>query len=175
MNLLLAIDESTCSEAAADAVIAQFRPSDIEVRVVHVITWPQELPTAWAYAAGPSAAQSVLGGRRELHRRGRELLARAVDRLQRAGFKATPTLVEGGAREAIVAMAADWPADTIVIGSHGRTGIQRVLLGSVSSGVVRHATCSVHVVRESREKLAADVTKGTTAGREHVVKSGVQS
>ena len=160
MNILLAIDESSCSEAAVDAVIAQFRPSDVDVRVVHVIAWPQELPTAWAYAEGPSAARSVLGARRELHRHGRELLARAVERLRRANFKATPKLVEGSARDAIVAMAAEWPADTIVIGSHGRTGIQRVLLGSVSSGVVRHATCSVHVVRESRERLAADVTKG---------------
>lgn len=160
MNVLLAIDESSCSDAAVDAVVAQFRPSDIDVRVVHVIAWPEELPTPWAYAQGPSAARSVLGGRRELHRRGRELLARAVDRLRRANFRATAKLVEGTAREAIVALAAEWPADTIVIGSHGRTGIQRVLLGSVSSGVVRHATCSVHVVRESRDRLAADVTKG---------------
>jgi nucleotide-binding universal stress UspA family protein len=175
VNLLLAIDESSCSEAAVDAVIAQFRPSDVDVRVVHVIAWPQDLPTSFAFAEGPSAAQSVLHERRELHRRGRDLLARAVDRLRRANFKATPKLVEGSPRHAIVAMAADWPADTIVIGSHGRTGIQRVLLGSVSSGVVRHATCSVHVVRESREKRAADGTKPSIAMSERVVKSGVQS
>jgi nucleotide-binding universal stress UspA family protein len=162
MNVLLAIDESTCSEAAVDAVIAQFRPSDIDVRIVHVIVWPQDLSTAWGYAEGPTAAESVLHGRRELHRRGRELLARAVDRLRHADFRATPKLVEGSPRQVIVDMAANWPADTIVIGSHGRTGIQRVLLGSVSSGVVRHATCSVLVVRESRVRLAADVTKGGT-------------
>jgi nucleotide-binding universal stress UspA family protein len=162
MNVLLAIDESTCSEAAVDAVIAQFRLSDIDVRIVHVIVWPQDLSTAWGYAEGPTAAESVLHGRRELHRRGRELLARAVDRLRHADFRATPKLVEGSPRQVIVDMAANWPADTIVIGSHGRTGIQRVLLGSVSSGVVRHATCSVLVVRESRVRLAADVTKGGT-------------
>lgn len=165
MNILLAIDESSCSEAAVDAVITQFRPSDVDVRVVHVIAWPQDLPTSFAFAEGPSAAQSVLHERRELHRHGRHLLARAVDRLRHANFKATPKLVEGSPRHAIVAMAADWPADTIVIGSHGRTGIQRVLLGSVSSGVVRHATCSVHVVRENRDRLAADVTKT----RQHAV------
>ena len=43
-------------------------------------------------------------------------------------------------------MAAAWPADDIVMGSHGRRGMNRLLLGSVSEGVVRHATCSVQVV-----------------------------
>jgi hypothetical protein len=44
-------------------------------------------------------------------------------------------------------VAAAWPADTIVLGSHGRKGYHRLLLGSVSDGVVRHALCSVAVIR----------------------------
>lgn len=43
--------------------------------------------------------------------------------------------------------AVQRPSDLIVIGSHGRTGLQRFFLGSVSDGVVRHAKCSVEVVR----------------------------
>lgn len=47
----------------------------------------------------------------------------------------------------IVNAAKDWPADLIVIGSHGRGGMARVLLGSVAEGVMRHARCPVLVVR----------------------------
>jgi nucleotide-binding universal stress UspA family protein len=47
----------------------------------------------------------------------------------------------------IVNAATEWPADLIVIGSHGRAGIRRALLGSVAEGVMRHAPCPVLVVR----------------------------
>ena len=50
----------------------------------------------------------------------------------------------------IVKAARDWPADVIVIGSHGRGGVQRILLGSVAEGVTRHAPCPVLVVRAGR-------------------------
>jgi nucleotide-binding universal stress UspA family protein len=46
-----------------------------------------------------------------------------------------------------VRAAKAWPADLIVIGSHGRAGIVRTLLGSVAEGVMRHASCPVLVVR----------------------------
>lgn len=47
----------------------------------------------------------------------------------------------------IVKAAKEWPADVIVIGSHGRGGLQRALLGSVAEGVMRQAPCPVLVVR----------------------------
>jgi nucleotide-binding universal stress UspA family protein len=50
--------------------------------------------------------------------------------------------------ESIVATARAWPADLVVIGSHGRDGLGRVLLGSVAEGVTRHAPCPVLVVRK---------------------------
>jgi nucleotide-binding universal stress UspA family protein len=48
---------------------------------------------------------------------------------------------------AIARAAKDWPADMIVIGSHGRGGLRRALLGSVAEGVMRQASCPVLVVR----------------------------
>ena len=48
----------------------------------------------------------------------------------------------------IVEAARDWPADLVVIGSHGRDGVGRILLGSVAEGVARHAPCPVLVVRK---------------------------
>jgi universal stress protein A len=58
------------------------------------------------------------------------------------------TAVEvGDIREKIIDRASDWGADLIVVGSHGRSGIQRFLLGSVAEFVARNAHCSVEIVR----------------------------
>jgi nucleotide-binding universal stress UspA family protein len=54
---------------------------------------------------------------------------------------------EGDARSAILDEADSWGADLIVVGSHGRTGLKRLVLGSVAAAVVAHAHCSVEVVR----------------------------
>ncbi len=58
----------------------------------------------------------------------------------------------GDPAEKICAIAADVDADMIVIGTHGRTGIKRLLIGSVAEKVVRLAGCPVLVVREKKHK-----------------------
>lgn len=64
--------------------------------------------------------------------------------------EATSHFVEAGhPQDVIVRLARDWSADMIVVGSHGRTGVGRALLGSVAEAVVRHAPCPVLVVRSS--------------------------
>jgi nucleotide-binding universal stress UspA family protein len=54
---------------------------------------------------------------------------------------------EGDPKAVILDCAAKWPADLILLGPHGRKALERFLLGSVSEGVSRHATCSVQIVR----------------------------
>ncbi len=54
---------------------------------------------------------------------------------------------EGEPKDAILNIAAAWSADLIVMGSHGRTGLDKLLLGSVSQAVALHAPCSVAIVR----------------------------
>ena len=150
MNVLLPIDESTCSAAAVDAVLNGFCPEETVVRVIHVVEWPHRLPPALTFAEGPTAADCVLAAHEDIRRRSSALVDRAVARLQEAQFRASAYVIEGDARHTILDMAVDWPADAIVIGSHGRTGLDRVLLGSVSEGVARRAMCPVQVVRESK-------------------------
>jgi nucleotide-binding universal stress UspA family protein len=74
-----------------------------------------------------------------------------VQRARAAGADATYLVWEGEAGEAIVAAADSENADLIVVGSHGRSGVSRFLIGSVSDFVVRHAHCPVMVVRGKAE------------------------
>jgi nucleotide-binding universal stress UspA family protein len=58
----------------------------------------------------------------------------------------------GDPRSVTIDEATEWRADLIVVGSHGYTGIKRLLLGSVAHSVVSHAPCSVEVVRQKQTK-----------------------
>jgi len=84
----------------------------------------------------------------EVVREAEEYLARVAARLEREGIKDVQTSVwYGPAASAIVEAARFRGADLIVMGTHGRTGLMHVLLGSVAERVVRLAPCSVLVVR----------------------------
>jgi nucleotide-binding universal stress UspA family protein len=146
-KILLAIDESACSEAAVEAVLKQFPPEVSDVRILYVDEWPKDMPTYLAFAEGPAAVSNIVSTHNERWRRGEELVGRAAHRLTAAHFRANTEMRRGDARHEILNCAADWRPDVIVLGSHGRRGVDRFLLGSVSEGVVRHAHCSVEVVR----------------------------
>ena len=69
--------------------------------------------------------------------------------LTSAGLKATTVVLSGNPKEVILEEAKKWNADLIVVGSHGRRGFKRFLLGSVSEAIAINAHCSVVVVRGS--------------------------
>jgi nucleotide-binding universal stress UspA family protein len=77
------------------------------------------------------------------------LLERVADELRGAGFTVQTAVEIGDARETIIKTGIAWNADLILVGSHGKRGIQSFLLGSVSESVARHAKCSVEIVRMS--------------------------
>ena len=147
MKVLLPLDATPSSTTAIDAVVNQFPPAATEVRLLHVVEWPKAMPMYLALGEGPTAGADLLASRDRAFREGEGLLTRAAERLQQAGFETSQTVVPGEARESIMAAAAEWHPDLIVIGSHGWTGLDRFLLGSVSEAVVRRAPCSVEVVR----------------------------
>jgi nucleotide-binding universal stress UspA family protein len=141
MNILIAIDGSECSEAAVQEVI-KTQPKDARIRVMHVI---EPLPPleGWAYAVD---WQQILQDRRK---EAEGFVADAMNSLREAGFTVATAIEEGIAKSVIVEAASQWPADLVVMGSHGRKGLARFLLGSVSEGVSRHAPCSVLIVRKT--------------------------
>jgi nucleotide-binding universal stress UspA family protein len=64
-----------------------------------------------------------------------------------AGLAASTSVLAGNAKWTIIDEAKEWNADLVVLGSHGRRGLTRVLLGSVSEAVAMNAPCSVEVIR----------------------------
>jgi nucleotide-binding universal stress UspA family protein len=100
-----------------------------------------------AYTSGLLGA-SAPGAPLVAEQRQREIahteLAGQIDTL---GLSATPIVLDGPPRDAIVDWARSEQAALVVIGTHGRTGLSRVLLGSVAESVVTRAACPVEVVR----------------------------
>jgi nucleotide-binding universal stress UspA family protein len=148
MKILLAVDESKFSEAAVKMLIMQNQPSSTTVRVLHVVE-PIERPYYPDMPPYPASMADIDKGR---ERAGRDLARQIAGKLRAAGFKADASVVREHARPAIVDAAAKWHADLIMVGSHGRRGVERLLLGSVSDYVARHASCSVQIVRPRKRK-----------------------
>jgi nucleotide-binding universal stress UspA family protein len=134
-RVLLATDGSETSEEAARAVANRPWPEESEFRVVSV-----EEP--WAIKRS--------GVRHE--KEAQEAVGNVEQVLASAGLKATGAVLNGNAKEVILQEAQKWAADLIVVGSHGRHGFKRLLLGSVSEAVAMNAHCSVVIVRDSARR-----------------------
>jgi nucleotide-binding universal stress UspA family protein len=83
------------------------------------------------------------------------LVSRTANALRSTELEVETTMRRGDPRKEVIEEAEAWHADLIVLGSHGRTGVKRLLMGSVSEGVMRHAPCSVEVVRAPRAEEAS--------------------
>jgi len=79
----------------------------------------------------------------------RQTMEACLQRVQQAGLPGQSRLVQGVPWQAIVDTAKDMQADLIVMSTHGRTGFQHLVLGSVAERVVRLAPCPVLVMRPS--------------------------
>ena len=143
MKILLAIDESEFSEAAVKMMIAQNAPPNTEVRVLHVLEPPSLLMGREMGGYDPEF-EAVWSALRD---EAKALVEKTTTILRTAGYQVTPALEEGDPKSKIVDLAAEWKADLIVLGSHGRKGLRRFLMGSVAESVARHASCSVEIVR----------------------------
>ena len=137
MRILIALDDSPYSMRALEFVTRMRWPAGSRTIVVSVIP-----PPIAAVAVGPPVAEDTV------RRQAEEVVADAERRLRDVGFAAEGRVAEGDPREALVQAARVERADLLVMGSHGRTGIAKLMLGSVSSHVVTHAACSVLVVKQ---------------------------
>ena len=130
-EILLPTDGSAAAEAAVDHAARLATTFGGRVSVLSVV---EPVPAVEMDAA-------------MVHERLRESADRAVERLDEAGVETTTTVRDGGAHRAILDCADEVDADLVVMGTHGRTGVGRVLLGSVTERVVRRADTPVLSVR----------------------------
>ncbi len=138
-HVMVPVDFSAAARHAIDRAVELVQPDGAGITLLHVI----EAPVSYT---GELPDPGLL---RELDRRGAEHLERTATELQsRVTVPVTARRRVGwpGA-EILAALDHDPTIDVIVMGSHGRTGIKRVLLGSVAEKVVRHARCPVLVAR----------------------------
>jgi len=143
MKILLATDVSPYSQAAVDEVASRPWPPATIIRVLSVIQ--PFTPPATEFVL---AAATLDDMRRQQVAEAEGLISGVADVLKKANISTEIAVREGDPRSAIVDEAEQWGADLIVVGSHGRTGLKRWLLGSVAQAVVGHAPCSVEVVRK---------------------------
>jgi nucleotide-binding universal stress UspA family protein len=143
MKILLAIDGSKFSEAAVETVIEQARPRDTQIQVLHVVEPPSLLVTREMSGYDPSLDALWDAETKQA----KTLVTKVAKELRSKGLKVTTVVEQGDPKSRIIDAASNWHADLIVVGSHGRKGLEHFLLGSVSDAVARHAKCSVEIVR----------------------------
>jgi len=155
-QILLATDGSSEAELAARTAVDLSQKTDSELHLIHVLDVAKvglSMAVLYSEATDPEGVKlpdPVLEEEleRSAKQEGREVLEAEVERVRSAGGTlAQSHLMMGEAEREIVHLAEDLGAGLIVMGSRGRRGMRRALMGSVSDSVVRHAHCPVLVVR----------------------------
>ena len=157
-KILLATDGSSEAELATRTAVDLAQKTGSELHLIHVLDVAQ-IAMVDALATDPMMGleepDPILEERLERlsEQRGKEVLDTEVERARSAGVTVGQAhLKMGGVTREIVHLAEDLGAGLIVMGSRGRGGIRRALMGSVSDSVVRHAHCPVMIVRREKDR-----------------------
>jgi nucleotide-binding universal stress UspA family protein len=147
-RVLVAVDGSHSSDLALSQAIAVAKATGAEVRAVFVAD-DSDLFFEVAHIDNESLMKSIASF-------GNETLEAACKRLTENGIRCSKQLFEkpispGKISATIVAEADAWNADLIVLGTHGRRGVRRLVMGSVSEGVVRKTSKPVLLIRSEVE------------------------
>jgi nucleotide-binding universal stress UspA family protein len=138
-NIVVPIDLEDSAAQVLDYAVTLAAKLDAQLHVLHAVPWPllgAEIPIA----VTETAMDDIMKHKRQMFD---ELIAVHAARLPPgSGF-----LKKGDARSAILAVAQELHADLIVMGTHGRRGVSRLVLGSVAESVARTAPCPVLLVR----------------------------
>jgi nucleotide-binding universal stress UspA family protein len=139
-RILFASDFSSASRPAFAKALYMARAFHSELILIHAVEMTAPVVSAATWNA--------------IEREARAAAQKELDRLQRAarkaGVRAMTVIVEGYAADQIVRVAKARRAHLIVIGTHGRTGFSRMVMGSVATRVIASAPCPVMTVRGKR-------------------------
>ena len=137
MRILLATDGSDASLAASQVVAEMKWPEDTEVKVVSVIN-----PIKYSL-------EEIGFSRGKESERAHQAISNTVNVLRSAPLKITAEVIAGRRVRQIVALAKDWNADLIVVGTEERTGLKRLMSRGTAVSITNAAHCSVRVVRRN--------------------------
>ncbi len=147
-RILVPVDGSPCANRGLRAAIDLAREQKSSVILLHVVDQTVLAQSLGAVDYVPeSGVESLVAALRET---GKKILARAQATLAKSGITATLVLRETMGQpvaDAIVAQARKSRADVIVLGTHGRRGLARIVMGSDAEGVVRTSPVPVLLVR----------------------------
>lgn len=143
MKVLLAISDRLFGDAIISFAASHNLAGPTEFKVVSVIS-PVAIQPGKSHKEKEAYYASEKRHAEMLVTQGRAALAK-----QRPQSVVTCEILEGHSARELLTCAQNWPADMIVMGSHGRQGFERTILGSVSFYVASHAPCSVSIVRVS--------------------------
>jgi universal stress protein A len=143
-KIVVPVDFSESCERATAYAWALARRLGASMHLIHVLHEPGlvDAPIEF-YAVDRSAL------RERLYQDARVRLAQVVEELEPDINQVTSEVRTGPTIEGITSAAVDYGADLVIMGTHGRSGLSHLLLGSVAEGVIRTARCPVLVVRDS--------------------------
>jgi nucleotide-binding universal stress UspA family protein len=141
-RILHATDFSKASARALQEAVKLAKENSARLLVVHVIE-----PTPYVAGGEFGGAEIYMKLEDATKRNAQSSMSKLMQRLKKLQIKAESLLLRGAAHEQIVKAAKSKKADMIVIGTHGRTGLSKLFLGSVAGKVVSLATCPVMTVR----------------------------
>jgi nucleotide-binding universal stress UspA family protein len=150
MKILLGTDGSEGASVATKSVANRPWPAGSQVKIVSAVQLLVPGNEMMMSSSSPIYPTSLLEEVwSEVRSSAHEAVAESRKTLETAGMKIVTgeTTPEGDPRAVLLAQAKEWDADLIVLGSYGRRGIDRVLMGSVSESVALHAHSSVEVIR----------------------------
>jgi nucleotide-binding universal stress UspA family protein len=134
-RILVATDGSKYSKLAVERAIDFAKSYESALRVVSVVDVPSEF-----YAEATDAVEDMID-------KAKGFIEDIKNQAESEGINTKTFAGEGEAYQVITELATKQGADVIVMGSHGRTGLKRLLMGSVAEKVIGHATCPVLVVK----------------------------
>jgi len=147
-KILLPTDFSGCANYALPYAAEIARATKAAILCVHVVE-PVVPAVGYTGLAEPMPMADIA---EQLEDSAERQLPRLAECEECAGLDVEETIVHGDAAAEIVRVAAEHKVDLIVISSHGRTGLGRMIFGSTAEAVVRHAACPVLVVKPPQEE-----------------------
>ncbi len=168
MKVLIAVDERAFGQAISDFVQHYDWPKGTKFQIIHIV---EPLKPMEKMSLSKRKLETL---HEERLRSGRELVqaigSRILEKTREAQIHEI-IFEDRVAKETILNVVSDWHPDLVVVGSHSRRGLDKLMLGSVSEAVMSEAPCSVAIIRlpnaqASSTDSKSDQTEGSTVGNE---------